>query len=143
MLGLKLAIAYAIPDMPSWVAKEMAKIEHRRREVEKRSVTSFFHQTSTASSMSSEDAAVPLEDKAVQTAIEVSPLRQHPSIRSPATEGPSPLRQQQHQQKSPPPPPAFATSPAKLQLSAPPNVVSRAPGLASVMSMDETGSSTR
>ena len=35
MLLLKVAIAYAIPDIPRWVAAEMAKIEYRRREVEK------------------------------------------------------------------------------------------------------------
>jgi len=35
MLALKVAIATAIPDVPSWVAKEMAKIEYKRREIEK------------------------------------------------------------------------------------------------------------
>ena len=35
MLALKLAIAYAIPDVPGWVEVEMAKVEFRRRELEK------------------------------------------------------------------------------------------------------------
>ena len=35
MLLLKSWIAFAIPDIPSWVATEMAKIEWRRREAEK------------------------------------------------------------------------------------------------------------
>ncbi len=37
MLILKGLIAYAIPDIPSWVAKEMAKIEYKRRQIEKES----------------------------------------------------------------------------------------------------------
>ena len=32
---VKVWIAYIIPDIPSWVATEMAKIEWRRREAEK------------------------------------------------------------------------------------------------------------
>ena len=35
MILLKVAIAYAIPDTPVWVETEMAKIEYRRREMEK------------------------------------------------------------------------------------------------------------
>ena len=35
MILLKVAIAYAIPDVPVWVETEMAKIEYRRRETEK------------------------------------------------------------------------------------------------------------
>ena len=35
MILLKVAIAYAIPDVPIWVETEMAKIEYRRRETEK------------------------------------------------------------------------------------------------------------
>ena len=38
MLMLKLLLHYAIPDIPSWVATEMAKIEWRRREAEKLSL---------------------------------------------------------------------------------------------------------
>lgn len=32
---VKVWIAYIIPDIPSWLATEMAKIEWRRREAEK------------------------------------------------------------------------------------------------------------
>ena len=35
MILLKVLIAYAIPDIPRWVATEMAKIEYKRREIEK------------------------------------------------------------------------------------------------------------
>ena len=35
LLLVKVWIAYIIPDIPSWVATEMAKIEWRRREAEK------------------------------------------------------------------------------------------------------------
>ena len=35
MLLLKLLLTAAIPDVPYWVAEEMAKIEHRRRVAEK------------------------------------------------------------------------------------------------------------
>ena len=35
MFVLKALIAYAIPDIPAWVATEMAKVEYRRREIEK------------------------------------------------------------------------------------------------------------
>ena len=35
LLAVKFLISYAIPDTPHWVATEMAKIEFRRREIEK------------------------------------------------------------------------------------------------------------
>ena len=35
LLAVKFFISYAIPDTPHWVATEMAKIEYRRREIEK------------------------------------------------------------------------------------------------------------
>ena len=35
LLEAKFFISYAIPDTPHWVATEMAKIEYRRREIEK------------------------------------------------------------------------------------------------------------
>ena len=46
MLVLKYWIAFAIPDIPSWVATEMAKIEWRRRETEKLSHSHFNPSTS-------------------------------------------------------------------------------------------------
>ena len=45
MLVLKYWIAFAIPDIPSWVATEMAKIEWRRRETEKLSTSQPFQFT--------------------------------------------------------------------------------------------------
>ena len=35
MILMKVLIAYAIPDIPHWVEKEMAKTEFKRREIEK------------------------------------------------------------------------------------------------------------
>ena len=32
ILALKLGIAYAIPDVPQWVAEEKARLEYHRRE---------------------------------------------------------------------------------------------------------------
>ena len=51
MILLKVAIAYAIPDVPVWVETEMAKIEYRRRETEKNlsSAQSIIRQASMAS----------------------------------------------------------------------------------------------
>ena len=43
MLALKMGISYAIPDTPAWVEKEMAKIEYRRRELEKASQSQVKH----------------------------------------------------------------------------------------------------
>ena len=42
MMMLKLMISYAIPDIPSWVETEMAKIEFHRREIEKASSFAFL-----------------------------------------------------------------------------------------------------
>ncbi|XP_064475288.1 anoctamin-8-like isoform X2 [Ornithodoros turicata] len=49
ILFLKFAIAYAIPDIPQWVATEMAKIEYHRREAAKslQSVRHHDKRTST------------------------------------------------------------------------------------------------
>ena len=47
MLMLKYWIAFAIPDIPSWVATEMAKIEWRRRETEK--LSHALHLTASTS----------------------------------------------------------------------------------------------
>merc|ERR1739844_372571 len=49
MLLLKSWIAFAIPDIPSWVATEMAKIEWRRREMEKSSSSHLFHLSQSTS----------------------------------------------------------------------------------------------
>ena len=49
MLVLKYWIAFAIPDIPSWVAMEMAKIEWRRRETEKLSTSQPFQFTPSTS----------------------------------------------------------------------------------------------
>ena len=59
MLLLKIWISYAIPDIPSWLATEMAKIEWRRREGEK-----ILHgfQFSNGSSLDTVDKAVQTED---------------------------------------------------------------------------------
>ena len=32
VLGIKFAVAYAIPDIPEWVENEIAKMEFQRRE---------------------------------------------------------------------------------------------------------------
>ena len=68
MLMLKLLISYAIPDIPSWVATEMAKIEFHRREIEKASSFAFLQANSGLSSFSAPSIAQSLEtdDKAVQ-----------------------------------------------------------------------------
>jgi len=36
MLTIRFVISYAIPDLPSWVATEMAKVEFSRREAFRR-----------------------------------------------------------------------------------------------------------
>ena len=36
MLLLKILIAYMIPDIPSWVQKEMTRVEHQRQELERK-----------------------------------------------------------------------------------------------------------
>lgn len=66
MLLVKVLISYAVPDVPKWVETEMAKIEFRRREIEKgnlmASTSSPAHGTATAASASSaaEDATCKL-----------------------------------------------------------------------------------
>ncbi len=61
MLLLKIWISYAIPDIPSWVATEMAKIEWKRREAEKS--TRSYSTTSWSLDMA-------MEDKEVQASLE-------------------------------------------------------------------------
>ena len=58
LLFVKVCIAYAIPDMPNWVATEMAKIEYRRRQLEKRS---FSISGSFAGSLDTEDRGIQTE----------------------------------------------------------------------------------
>ena len=60
MLLLKIWISYAIPDIPSWVATEMAKIEWRRREGEK---TLRGFPFSNVSSLDTVDKSVQTEDQ--------------------------------------------------------------------------------
>ncbi|XP_065335769.1 anoctamin-8 isoform X2 [Cloeon dipterum] len=50
MLTLRFVISYAIPDLPSWVATEMAKVEFSRREACRRasSTATPSHETSTS-----------------------------------------------------------------------------------------------
>ena len=60
MLLLKIWISYAIPDIPSWVATEMAKIEWRRREGEK---TLNGFPFSNGSSLDTVDKSVQTEDQ--------------------------------------------------------------------------------
>jgi hypothetical protein len=55
LLVLKIWISYAIPDIPNWVATEVAKIEWRRREAEKSSPFPFI--TPSASLDTSEQSA--------------------------------------------------------------------------------------
>ncbi len=59
-------ISYAIPDIPSWVATEMAKIEWKRREAEK--ITS-----NTVSGLTPE-SSVDTTDKSMQTEPRTLPL---------------------------------------------------------------------
>jgi len=61
MLALKVAIACAIPDVPSWVATEMAKIEYKRREIEKGGLASLGGSSAN-------------EDASTQTDVYKSPL---------------------------------------------------------------------
>ena len=65
MLALKMGIAYAIPDTPAWVEKEMAKIEYRRRELEKSIGGSTC--SSTASPIGSYNNSMDTEDRGIQT----------------------------------------------------------------------------
>lgn len=61
---LKVGIAYAIPDVPAWVEKEMAKIEYRRREAEK-SISNVL--IGPASPGSSQACSIDTEDRGIQT----------------------------------------------------------------------------
>ena len=71
MLAMKGLIAYAIPDTPQWVATEMAKIEYKRREIEKSSNLSqpSFSEDSPArqSSLESDSAAAGVSGLTTQT----------------------------------------------------------------------------
>ena len=70
MLMLKLLISYAIPDIPSWVATEMAKIEHHRREVEKATSFAIFQTNGgPASEVQSIGQSLETDDKSVQVCI--------------------------------------------------------------------------
>ena len=72
MLMLKLLISYAIPDIPSWVATEMAKIEYHRREIEKASSFAFLQSSSgllSSSSAPSMTQSLETDDKSVQVKI--------------------------------------------------------------------------
>jgi len=64
MLGLKVLIAYAIPDIPHWVATEIAKIEYNRREIEKASSMALLHSggPSTANSIETVDRSAQTEE---------------------------------------------------------------------------------
>ena len=55
MLALKMGISYAIPDTPAWVEKEMAKIEYRRRELEKAAANSSQNNSAPVSTANSFD----------------------------------------------------------------------------------------
>ena len=66
MLALKMGISYAIPDTPAWVEKEMAKIEYRRRELEKAAANSSQNNSapvSTANSFDVPEDATPTPSK--------------------------------------------------------------------------------
>jgi hypothetical protein len=66
MLMLKLLISYAIPDIPSWVATEMAKIEYHRREIEKASSFAIIQTNGQASEVQSISQSLETDDKSVQ-----------------------------------------------------------------------------
>ena len=55
MLALKMGISYAIPDTPAWVEKEMAKLEYRRRELEKAAANSSQNNSAPVSTANSFD----------------------------------------------------------------------------------------
>lgn len=56
MLLAKLLLSAAIPDVPDWVAQEMAKVEHRRRQVE-----ATHRSSSLGSSMETEEKGVQVD----------------------------------------------------------------------------------
>ena len=80
MLLLKIWISYAIPDIPSWVATEMAKIEFRRRAGEKNLNVSFFS-NSIGSSLDTVEKFVQTEDLSPPSP-EISNIRLRPKITS-------------------------------------------------------------
>ena len=55
---VKVFISYVIPDIPKWLETEMAKIEYKRREIEKGTTTVLPFQTSVSTDT---------EDKEMQT----------------------------------------------------------------------------
>ena len=63
---LKLLISYAIPDIPSWVATEMAKIEFHRREIEKASSFSIIQSNAVVPSIAQ---SLETDDKSVQVTL--------------------------------------------------------------------------
>ncbi len=69
MLMLKLLISYAIPDIPSWVATEMAKIEYHRREIEKASSFAILQANGQASEAHSIGQSLETDEKSVQVNI--------------------------------------------------------------------------
>ena len=76
MLLLKIWISYAIPDIPSWVATEMAKIEWRRREGEK---TLHGFPFSNGSSLDTVDKAVQTVQTEDQIGSDLSKMDQNGS----------------------------------------------------------------
>ena len=82
MLLLKLTIAYAIPDVPAWVAKEMAKIEYKRREIEKGNMIqlgSSFEQQRALQSAAGEDKGTQAPAGSVAGSVTVDPPTPAPS----------------------------------------------------------------
>ena len=63
---LKLLISYAIPDIPSWVATEMAKIEFHRREIEKATSFSIIQSNAVVPSIAQ---SLETDDKSVQVTL--------------------------------------------------------------------------
>lgn len=64
ILGLKLAISIAIPDIPGWVQTELAKLEYKRRQALKKmeqEVRGNIHKRATPNSHEESDIASPEE----------------------------------------------------------------------------------
>ena len=59
MLLLKLLISAAIPDIPQHVALELAKVEHKRREVERLISQQRLAELQTCTRMDSKDSLSP------------------------------------------------------------------------------------
>merc|ERR1712107_980062 len=68
LLLVKIWIAYIIPDIPSWVATEMAKIEWRRREAEK-SIQSFNFTPATSLDTMDRGVQVPASPERLSTKV--------------------------------------------------------------------------